>query len=121
MSEGHANITIFGNIGRDAEPFTGGVRFPVAVTSRVKRDGQYIEHTDWYRVSAFGKRCESGAQFATKGTPVVVSGRLHLDLYKGKDGVEQRQLVLETSDYRLAGFNKAKESPQSGGLSLIHI
>ena len=78
-----AHITLYGNLGRDAETRytksgTMNVSFSMAHS---ERRGEGEERTDWYRVTAWGKLAETLDRFAQdgsliKGTPVVVLGRL---------------------------------------------
>jgi len=78
------NITIAGNIGRDAElrrTQTGETiaSFPVAVAG-IGRDAP----STWFDVSMFGKRGEALAPMLAKGGFVCVSGRFGTRVHEGK-------------------------------------
>lgn len=93
------NITIAGRLGRDAETRStqGGdavTGFTVAVDYRAGRE----KHTNWWRVSLWGKRGEALAQYLSKGTVVSVSGEFSLSEYDGKP-----QLNIKADQVTLLG------------------
>ena len=104
-----AHITLYGNLGRDPETrYTKSgamnVSFSMAVSTRRGMD----EHTDWYRVTAWGKLAELMDRFAqdgtlAKGTAVVVLGRLTTSEYTGKDGSQRFSLDVNADTVQLAG------------------
>ena len=99
------NITIAGQLGRDAE-----VRYlpngdPVcsfSVADSMGRD----KHTIWWRCSLFGKRGEALNQYLLKGTSVTVSGNVTEREYD-KDGVKMRAMDVRVSDVELQGSRTA--------------
>ena len=83
-------ITIAGNLGRDAELRQAGsgqvCSFPVAVEHR---EGQN-KSTLWFDCSLWGKRGEALAQYLTKGTRVCVAGDLGTREHNGKTYLQVR-------------------------------
>jgi single-strand DNA-binding protein len=78
-------LTIAGNIGKDAElrSTQGGDQvagFSVAVETREGREKTSI----WFDVSIWGKRAQALAPYLTKGARVCVSGDLGTREYNGK-------------------------------------
>lgn len=72
-------LTIAGNVGRDAELKTleSGdkvLNFSIAVSNGKDKDGNYRDST-WFDCSLWGKRAESLERYITKGSRLVVSGR----------------------------------------------
>lgn len=55
-------------------------------------NGEKQERTSWFRFSMFGPRAEKLAQYLTKGTTVIVTGRLEQRNYEDKDG-NKREIV----------------------------
>jgi single-strand DNA-binding protein len=55
-------------------------------------NGEKQERTSWFRFSLFGTRAEKLAQYLTKGTTIVVNGRLEQRNYEDKDG-NKREIV----------------------------
>lgn len=78
-------IIIVGNVGKEpemrytpnAQPVTS---FSVAShRSYTNQQGEKVDETIWFRVSAFGKLAETCNQFLHKGSKVVVEGYLSPD------------------------------------------
>ena len=95
-----SKIQIVGNLGRDPEMrYTPSGRpvteFSVAVNQSTKNQqtGEWIEATDWFRVSIWGDRGERAAENLRKGTRVLVDGRFRTREYEAKDG--QKRISLE--------------------------
>lgn len=90
-------ITISGNIGKDAElrSTNNGMQvsnFNVAVRqNRPDNNGEY--GTDWFRCSVWGTRASTVEKFYKKGSHVVVTGSLSINEYNGKT-----QLQVDVSD-----------------------
>jgi single-strand DNA-binding protein len=95
-------VMIIGNLGRDPEmrytptgrPVT---QFSVAVNQSTKNQqtGEWIEETDWFRVSVWGDRAERAAEEFHKGNRVFVEGRFKTREYEAKDG--QKRVSLEVT------------------------
>src|ERR1044072_9355606 len=72
-------VTLIGFLGNDAEVRTNNDRsltnLSVATKSSYKRDGKYIEHTEWHRCVVFGKLGEFTATLR-KGPHIQVEVQL---------------------------------------------
>jgi single-strand DNA-binding protein len=85
----NSSITVSGNLTRDAElKFTdqglARVNFGIASTRKVKDR----ETTSFYDVVAFGKTAENIHASLTKGSGILVTGRLEVRQYEKKDGTK---------------------------------
>jgi single-strand DNA-binding protein len=107
-------ITIAGNIGKDAElrSTQSGDQvagFGVGVEVRAGRE----KSTIWFDVSIWGKRAEALSQYLTKGTRVCVCGDLGTREHNGKT-----YLTVKADQVTLLGGGKAREdqggAPASG-------
>jgi single-strand DNA-binding protein len=84
-------VSLLGNLGADPEvrytqKGTPMVTFNVAVNQvRFGRDGERQENTEWFRIRVSGRNTEY-AQRLTKGSRVLVIGRLDISHFQGKDG-----------------------------------
>jgi single-strand DNA-binding protein len=84
-------VTLLGNMGKDPETrFTQKgtqiVSFSVAVNQvRTGPDGERQENTEWFRIKVSGRQGEF-VQRLTKGTKVLVMGRLDIGHYQSRDG-----------------------------------
>lgn len=102
-------ITISGNATRDAElKFTQSGKsvsgFGVAVNDRIKNEaGEWVDgEPTFIDVTAWGKLAEGVAATVTKGTRVVVSGRLRTEVWVGQDGETRRSLKLTADEVGLS-------------------
>lgn len=84
-------IILVGNLGADPElrytpQGTPVCQFRMATNDRIKKDGEWVKHTTWYRVTAFGRQGEAAAQYLTKGREVFVQGRHRTEEWEDRDG-----------------------------------
>ena len=83
---------LIGNLGGDPEmrysaSGTGLLRFNVASNYRVKNDaGEWEDRVEWVRVTVFGARAESLANYLKKGSRVFVDGRLEARPWNDQSG-----------------------------------
>jgi single-strand DNA-binding protein len=77
-------VTLIGFLGNDAEVRTNNDRslttLSLATKSSYKKDGKYIEHTEWHRCVVFGKLGEFAATLK-KGAHIQVEGELRSRKY----------------------------------------
>jgi single-strand DNA-binding protein len=109
-----SKIQIVGNLGRDPEMrYTPSGRpvteFSVAVNQSTKNQqtGEWIEATDWFRVSIWGDRGERAAENLRKGTRVLVDGRFRTREYEAKDG--QKRISLEITADTVLPLDKREQ------------
>src|SRR5579863_2650541 len=80
-------VTLIGFLGNDAEVRTNNDRslttLSLATKSSYKKDGKYIEHTEWHRCVVFGKLGEFAAKLE-KGAHIQVEGELRSRKYDSK-------------------------------------
>ncbi len=92
-------VMIIGNLGADPEMrYTPNGRpvtqFNVAVNQSTKNQqtGEWVEATDWFRVSVWGDRAERAAENLRKGNRVFVEGRFKTREFEGRDGQKRTSL-----------------------------
>lgn len=84
-------VTLLGNLGGDPEvrfsqKGTQIASFNVAVNQvRTGPDGERQENTEWFRVKVVGRQIEF-VQRLSKGSKVLVMGRLDIGKYKNREG-----------------------------------
>lgn len=94
----YQKITIVGNLGGDPEmrympDGTAVTSFSVA-TNRSWTDqatGQKVNETTWFRVSVWRRQAEAANQYLSKGSKVLVEGRLRPDPATGGPRIFPRQ------------------------------
>ncbi|MFI5227326.1 MAG: single-stranded DNA-binding protein [Candidatus Limnocylindrales bacterium] len=106
-----SKIQIIGNLGRDPElRYTPNGRpvttFSVAVnqSSKNAQTGEWVEATDWFRVSVWGDRAERAAENLRKGSRVFVDGRFRTREYETNDG--RKGMSLDVSADTVLGLDK---------------
>lgn len=98
-----AQVTIVGNLTKDPEiRFTASgdavVSMRVAVNERVKDGNEWKDgEPSFYEVKAWRKLAEQAGEHLTKGTRIVVVGKMKIDTYQTKDG-DNRSTVVITAD-----------------------
>lgn len=110
---GFSKAIITGNLTRDPElrTTTSGssvCSFSVAVNRTFKgNDGENKEEVSYIDCVAWGKLGEVIAQYAKKGSSVLVSGRLSQRSFEGKDGVKRSRTEIVAEDFNFIGANPA--------------
>ena len=119
-----------GNLTRDPEVTTlpSGTsicKLSLATNRRFKRqDGEPGEETLFVDCTAFGRVGEVMGQYLSKGSPVMIEGRLKLDRWEDKEGNprSKHQVVIEnfqfiTGAQRDGVQNQHEEAPTAGPAS----
>jgi single-strand DNA-binding protein len=110
---------IIGNLGADPEMrYTPNGRpvtqFNVAVnqSSKNQQTGEWVEETDWFRVSVWGDRAERAAENLRKGNRVFVEGRFKTRQFEGRDG--QTRTSLEITADSVVNLEKRSREGDEG-------
>lgn len=108
MSNSMNKVFLLGNLGADPElkDFDGNAklrfRLATSATWRDKASGELKERTDWHTLTMWGKRAEALAGILTKGSRVMVEGRLETRSYEA-DGTTKYVTEVKVDDLFLAG------------------
>jgi len=70
---------------------TAVLRLTVACDRSFRKNEEWVKETVFIPCIAWAKLAESTAKNAKKGMPVIVEGRLNVETYTTKDGVEKSQ------------------------------
>lgn len=93
----YQKIIIVGNLGRDPEmrympDGTAVTNFSVASSRRwTGGDGQPHDETTWFRIEVWRRQAETANQYLTKGSKVLVEGRIKPDPNTGGPRLWTRQ------------------------------
>jgi len=103
---------IVGRLGRDPEVKTTNsgmtiATLAVATDDREKKGGEWVKVTDWHQVVVFGQQAEFIGEFGRKGAVVAVEGRMKMEKYVGKDGVEKMSFKILADRVELHGSREA--------------
>ena len=108
MSNSMNKVFLLGNLGADPElkDFDGNAkmrfRLATSATWRDKASGELKERTEWHTLTMWGKRAEALAGILTKGSRVMVEGRLETRSYEA-DGTTKYVTEVKVDDLFLAG------------------
>lgn len=123
MARGFSKAIIIGNLTRDPEMRTtpSGAQvcgFSVAVNRSYKdSSGQQQETVSFIDCSAWGKAGEIIAQYAKKGSGIMVCGRLDQRSWEDKEGQKRSRVEVVVEDFNFlggGGGGGAKNGGESG-------
>ncbi len=96
-------VILMGNLTRDPDVRTAGangmkvVRLGVAINERRRdRNGQIQDYPVFVDVDAWDRLAELCGQHLSKGSPILVEGRLQMDTWE-KDGVRHQKLKVRAN------------------------
>lgn len=119
-----SNITVVGNLTRDPElRYTQSgkatVTVGLAVNRRYQVNGEWQEQTSYMNVVAWDQLAENIAASLTKGSRVLVSGRLDVREYQGREGDKRTAVEIVADEIgptlRWATVTVEKTPPRGGG------
>lgn len=109
-------VTIAGNLTREPElRYTpGGTAVSdigLAINEREKKGDAYVDTVVWVDVTLWGRTAEVCNEYCSKGSPVLVSGRLRLDQWE-KDGAKHSKLKVVGERLQLLGSKGERSAPR---------
>lgn len=111
-------VILVGNITRDIElRYTSGgtavTEAGLAVNDRRKnQSGEWVEETTFVDVTLWGRQAEVANEYLSKGSPVLIEGRLKLDTWE-TDG--QKRSKLRVVGERMQMLGRASGGGGGGG------
>jgi single-strand DNA-binding protein len=102
-------VILIGNLGKDPEtrylPSGDAVaNFSIATTEVFKdKSGAKQEHTEWHRISFFGRQAEIAGEYLKKGSPVYVEGRIRTRKWQDKEGADRYTTEIVGDRMQLLG------------------
>jgi single-strand DNA-binding protein len=109
-------VILVGNLTRDPElryipSGTAVSDIGLAVNDRIKRGDQWVEEPVFVDITLWGRTAEIANEYLSKGSPVLVEGRLKLDRWE-KDGQKHSKLKVIGERLQMLG---AREAGRGGG------
>jgi len=103
-------VILVGNLTRDPELRYVAKRTAVsdvglAVNDRVKRNDEWVEETAFVDVTLWGRTAEVANEFLTKGSPVLIEGRLRYETWE-KAGEKRSKLKVVCDRMQMLGGRK---------------
>ena len=101
-------VQLIGHVGNDPEvkTFEGGkvANLNIATNENyTNAKGEKVEHTEWHRLTAWGKTAEIIEKFVTKGKEIAIEGKLSTRSYDDKEGNKRYITEVIISDVLLLG------------------
>jgi single-strand DNA-binding protein len=112
-------ITIVGYLGRDPEiryvsQGTAVCNISVATTERRKNvEGEYEDHTTWFRVTLWNRQAELANEYLAKGRQVYIEGRLRQEEYTDREGARRVSLEVTATEMQFLGRRDDFSQPAS--------
>jgi single-strand DNA-binding protein len=112
-------VILVGNLTRDPElryipSGTAVSEVTVAVTDRFKRNDQWVEEPVFVDVTLWARTAEVANEYLSKGSPVLIEGRLKLDRWE-KDGQKFSKLRVVGERMQMLGTRGGGRGASSGG------
>ena len=108
------NVILSGRLVANPEVMTTNegnciAKFSLAVDGPIRKNQE--KDTDFFNITAFGKRAEFVGQYLKKGTAVIINGRLKSSSYINKDGEKRYsvEVIVNTIEFGV-GNNPNRES-----------
>ncbi len=112
-------VVLVGNLTRDPElryipSGTAVSEIGLAVNDRIKKNDQWVDETTFVDVTLWGRTAEVANEYLSKGSSVLIEGRLKLDMWE-KDGQKRSKLrVVADKMQMLGGRGEGSGGPKAG-------
>jgi len=109
-------VTLIGNLGADPEmkTFDSGntvSQFTMATSESYKdKDGEKQEKTEWHSIVAWGKLAEICEKYLTKGSKVLIEGKLTTRSWEKEDGTKGYKTEVVAREMKMLGSNPQASS-----------
>lgn len=115
-------VILVGNLTRDPElryipSGTAVTEVGLAVNDRVKRNEQWVDETTFVDVTLWARTAEVANEYLSKGSSVLIEGRLKLDTWE-KDGQKRSKLRVVGEKMQMLGGRSGGGgggAPRGGG------
>jgi single-strand DNA-binding protein len=114
-------VILVGNVTRDLElryipSGTAVTDLGLAVNDRRKNaNGEWVEETTFVEVTLWGRTAEVAGEYLSKGSPVLIEGRLKLDTWEGNDGQKKSKLKVIGERMQMLGGRGGGSGGGGGG------
>lgn len=88
----------------------------LAVNDRRKNaQGEWVDETTFVDVTVWGRTAEIASEYLSKGSPVLIEGRLKLDTWEGKEGEKRSKLKVVCDKMQMLGARGGGGGGGEGG------
>jgi single-strand DNA-binding protein len=112
-------VILVGNLTRDPElryipSGTAVTDIGLAVNDRIKRGDQWVDEATFIDITLWGRTAEIVNEYCSKGSPILIEGRLKLDRWE-KEGQKHSKLKVVGDRIQLLGSRGDGGRGQRGG------
>jgi len=113
VAASYNRVILLGNLTRDPEirytpSGTAVTDVGLAVNDRRKNsEGQWVDETTYVDVTLWGRTAEVAGEYLSKGSPVLIEGRLKLDSWETGDGQKRNKLRVVCERMQMVGARGA--------------
>lgn len=110
-------VQLIGNLGKDVELRTldNGSKLAnvtLATSSYYKnKEGEKVQETQWHNVQAWGKQAELMQQILSKGSSVLVTGKLEYSNSVDKEGIKRYYSNVVIKEFMKLSKNEKEDLP----------
>jgi single-strand DNA-binding protein len=117
MAAQNVNIVVItGNLTKDPEEKRYGdtyvCQLRVAVNSRRKQEGEWVDKPNYFDVTVFGAQGENCHEYLSKGRPVAIEGRLDWREWETEGGGKRQAVQIIANTVQ---FLNSKDGSSGGG------
>ncbi len=110
-------VILVGNLTRDIELRFTPSGTPVtdmgmAVNERVKRNEQWTDEVNYFDVTLWGRTAEIAGEYLSKGSPVLIEGRLKYDTWE-QDGQKRSKIKIVGERLQMLGSKSGGSGSQT--------
>jgi single-strand DNA-binding protein len=111
-------VILVGNLTRDPElryipSGTAVSDIGLAVNDRIKRGDQWVDEATFVDITLWGRTAEIANEYLSKGSPVLIEGRLKLDRWE-KDGQKHSKLKVVGDRLQMLGSKEGGGGGRGG-------
>jgi single-strand DNA-binding protein len=114
-------VVLVGNLTRDVElrhtpNNTAVTDIAIAVNERIKRNEQWVDEAHFFDITLWGRLAEIAAEYLSKGSSVLVEGRLKLDRWE-QDGQKRSKIKIVGEKMQMLGGGNRSSSGSNANYS----
>jgi len=113
-------VILCGNLTRDVElrrtpQGTAVTDLGLAVNERVKRNDEWVDEVNFFDVTLWGRTAEVASEYLSKGSPVLIEGRLKYETWSQEDGSKRSKVKVVGEKMQMLGTRGGSGGGGGGG------
>lgn len=111
-------VILAGNLTRDVElrhipSGTAVADVGLAVNDRVKRGDEWVDEVSFIDLTLWARQAENAAEYLSKGSAILVEGRLKQETWEDKEGGKRSKLKVVVDQFKFIGGKNESSKPES--------